>query len=231
MAQHVFAWLAGYGQVVMPWAPYRLERLPGNDRAVLCTRTGVWGSSRVIVEVPAGGGPLTIRRLGWSPFRQYVVELLPGKARPHLPSPPAQGWQLQCELFVTAWPEGFAMRSVDSFPPPFDLEGPRDSYLWIQGPVTASELPPLAEMKTDEQEVVGLLEGSRGPIAEFRYEFDGEPHLMFQSVIPYVDDQALVVTGQCQPEERELTLRGVRQLADNLQACPPPAEVDTAPAG
>lgn len=229
MPQHVFAWLAGYGHSVIPWAPYRIERVPGNDRGVICARAGVWGDSRVLVEVPERGGPPTVRRLEWSLFPKRIAEVLAGRARPHLPPPPQSGWQLQCELFVTDWPPGFVLRSTDSFPPPFDLEGPHESCLWIQGPVTGTELPPLAEMRTEDQQFTGLLEGTRGPIAEFQYDHDGTPHCMFQGVIPYHDDQVLVVTGQCQPGERELTLAGVRLLASSLVPCPPPADLPPPP--
>lgn len=224
MPQHVFAWLAGFGQCVIPWAPFRIERLPGNPRGVICSRSGVWTTTRLEIELSATGGTPRLRASGWPWLRQRVAEVLPGRARGHLPPPPTDGWQIQCELFVVPWPEGFALRSTESFPPPFDLEGPGESCLWVQGPVTGGELPPLAEMKTDEQRFVAEHPGERGAIAEFEYEHEGIPHCMFQGVIPYVDTQVLVVTGQCPVTERDLTLRGVRELAGGLIPTPPPPE-------
>src|SRR5262249_6351185 len=80
MSQHVFAWVAGFGWTLMPYAPFRFERVEGRPRSLSVEHFAPAGAGRVVVTVSDDG-----RRVRSEPAQQTstpvdVVELIEGAA-------------------------------------------------------------------------------------------------------------------------------------------------------
>ena len=71
MSGHVWSWIAGYGWTVMPYAPFRFERVGGHPRAVRVQRFSVDGAREAPVTIGETG---EADRLKWNVKRgQYEL--------------------------------------------------------------------------------------------------------------------------------------------------------------
>ncbi|MCY2969014.1 MAG: hypothetical protein NT069_36215, partial [Planctomycetota bacterium] len=128
-----------------------------------------------------------------------------------------------CEIFSIRWPGGFTLESTAEFPPPFELVGEEDARLWIQGPVEHAILPPLAEMKTEDQTITAISNCGEHPLVEMAYELDGQQWRMFHVVVKRNPVYSVVVSGQAPETQRENLLRGVELIATSFVFHPEPS--------
>jgi len=217
MARTILAWVSGYGRVLIPLAPYRLEQVPGDRRSLLVKHSGVWGTRAVLVTIPPEGGEV-IRRVGLTLVTRGVVDVIPAAERPDLVTGPSDSdWRIECELFSVRWPELFALESSEAFPPPFDLVGPGDSRLWVQGPVRESERPTLEELATPDQQLVSTTTLGGRVLVELGYELDGEPWRMFHVIVDRGDGWTFFVSGQGLACHRDDVWMALRELVSDMR--------------
>lgn len=220
MARTVLAWVSGYGRVMIPLAPYRLEQIPGDPRSLLVKHSGVWGTRAVLVTLPPEGGEV-IRRVGLTMVTRGVVDVFPHAQRPDLVIGSSEAdWRIECELFSVRWPEAFALESSDAFPPPFDLVGPGDSRLWVQGPLRDSERPTLEELATPDQQVISTSTLAGKVVVELGYELDGELWRMFHVVVERGDGWTFFVSGQGLAADRDELWLALRDVVSDMRFPP-----------
>ena len=222
MAGHVFAWITGFGWTLMPYAPFRFERVLGRLRSVRVEHSDPSGIGRVVIDVSDDG-----RKVRSEPEHKDtpsidVVDLIEGAAFPHWSHSAAfDHWRVETSVLSIRWPEGFAVRSVPDTPPPFELVGPDSALIWVQGPFPSVALPPLEQMvgpgQTAEQSVATAGE----PMVELRYLHDGAHWRMFHCVVDRFAGAVCVVTGQAPMRQREFVRAAVEEVASSLTPSPP----------
>ena len=221
MSGNVLAWVSGFGRRLIPLTPYRCEQLLEDPRSLLVQHTGVWGNRTIVVTIPAEGTAM-IRRVRGSIIARGVVDVLTPELRPELRPeltfPPAdEGWRIECELFSVRWPRQFALESSPVFPPPFDLVGPDESRLWIQGPVRAADCPTLEELATPDQTLVGTRTLAGRTAVELGYDLDGQPWRMVHVIVERGDGWTFFASGQGPAAQRELVLSALDDLISDIR--------------
>lgn len=222
MSEHVFAWVAGFGWTLMPYAPFRFERVSGNPKSVRVEHTGPSGSKQVVVSVSEKGAQV---HSGSSPSQATigdVVELIEGAAFPHWEHAAAHDhWRIESSVLSVGWPEGFAIRSVADAPPAFELAGPDNALIWVQGPAPMSALPTFDQMVGPGQTIVRTFESTGGAMLELQYVHDGSIWHMFHCVVDRYAGAFCVVTGQTPAKWREWVQAAVEEVAVSLTPCAP----------
>jgi len=217
MSGNVLAWVSGFGRRLIPLTPYRCEQLPEDPRSLLVQHTGVWGNRTIVVTLPAEG-TATIRRVRGTIIARGVVDVLTPDLRPELAFPPAEeGWRIACALFSVRWPRQFALESSPVFPPPFDLVGPEDARLWIQGPVRAADCPTLEELATPDQTQLGTCTLAGRTAVELGYDLDGEPWRMVHVIVERGDGWTFFASGQGPATQRDLVLSALDDLISDIR--------------
>lgn len=217
MAGNVLAWIAGYGRRLIPLTPYRCEQVPDDPRSLLIQHTGVWGTRSIVVTVPVDGAA-TIRRVGGTIIARGVVDVQTPEQRPDLNfGPPDENWRIECELFSVRWPRQFALESSPVFPPPFDLVGPEESRLWIQGPLKAADCPTLDELATPDQTRLGTRPLSGRTAVELGYDLDGQPWRMVHVIVERGDGWTFFASGQGPESQRDLVLSALDDLVSDMR--------------
>ncbi|MGX6604931.1 hypothetical protein ACWKSP_22790 [Micromonosporaceae bacterium Da 78-11] len=176
---HVLARLTGYGMRLVPHWPYRFERHPSEPGTVRVARA-------------AQGGPrTTLVRPGTPAGDSDVVDVTDGPAH--------QEWLIETSAATMRWPDGFTLESPLEARDrtPFYLLGPDEAAIWPQGPMPADKLAEPDALITEDQTVTARRELGRGITAvELSYEYDGRTWWQAHWLIPYGDDEMLVLTGQ-----------------------------------
>lgn len=222
MSQHVFAWIAGFGWTLMPFTPFRFERLAGRPRAVVVQHTAGAEARRVTVEMLSDGRAVLSEPPNGPRPRGDVVELIEGAAFPHWEHAAAHDhWRIETSMLSVRWPAGFAVRSVADAPPPFELEGPDHALIWVQGPFRKQIVPPPEQMIGEGQTLDGIRATEGGAMVELSYVHDGTPWNMFHCIVDRYSDADCVVTGQTPTNGRELVRAAVEEVAASLTPCQP----------
>jgi hypothetical protein len=191
--------------------------LPEDSRSLLVQHTGVWGTRSIVVTLPAEG-TATIRRVGGTLITRGVVDVLTPAQRPDLTFPSADdGWRIECELFSVRWPRQFALESSPVFPPPFDLVGPDESRLWIQGPVKAADCPTLEELATPDQTRLGTRTLAGRTAVELGYDLDGQPWRMVHVIVERGDGWTFFASGQGPAAQHDLVLSALDDLVADIR--------------
>lgn len=221
---------------MMPHAPFRFERVPGRSRTARVRRHGPSGTLEATVTVLENGevewelGPGTERL-------DQALDLLRGAAFGHWTTGASYDhWRVETSVFTISWPEGFAVESVPSSPPPFDLVGPDDARIWIQGPIPEARLDPLDRMEGPGQRTERIMECAGGPLVELVYEHEGAPWRMFHCIVDRNPPRrrgvlsflrreppryACVVSAQTPERGADRAREAVEEVAASLTPCPP----------
>lgn len=221
MSQHVFAWVAGFGRTLMPYAPFRFERIEGRPRSIMVEHSGPAGIKQVVVAVSDDGRSVRVERARGTGETNEVVDVIEGAAFPHWDHGAAHDhWRIESTVLSVGWPLGFAVRSVADAPPAFELVGPDESLIWVQGPLPVDRLPPLDQMEGPGQTTVGIEQTAGGSLVELRYQHDGAPWRMFHCIVDRYASAACVVTAQTPAPWREAVRSAVEEVAASLTPCP-----------
>jgi hypothetical protein len=204
MAPHVYARLSGFGWTLLPLAPFWFERVPGRPRSVLARH-----------ESPAGPRQATVSLDGVRP----AAELVPGttdlaEVLDLLEGPGLDRWRVETTVFTCLWPEGFALASASSPGPPFDLHGPGESLVFVQGPLAVARLPPLAGVAGQTVRRQGR--SSLGDWVELEYQHGGLPWRQTHRVVEDGQGYALVVSAQSPEAWAGLTDAAAEEVASSL---------------
>lgn len=182
---HVFAWVAGFGWTLMPYAPYRFEQVPGQPPALRVRHFTAGGERQAVVSVPASGGEPEFELAPGTASLDEVLEVLRGAAYAHWTTAAAYDhWRVETYALTFRLPAGFALRSLPSdSQPPFELEGPDGARIWIQGPLRETAVPALDRMAGPNQTTDRIGECAGGPLVELTYRHEGAPWRMFHCVV------------------------------------------------
>jgi len=133
---------------------------------------------------------------------------------------PDEPWRLVTSLYTLSWPKDFAIVSspTPDVPPGFDLVGPDQSLLYLQGPfaserVKHGELLAALGQKMIENRVLGSIER-----VWFEYRFEGEDYFQVHHLIG-LEERVLIITLQVLSEvcDHDL-LQKVLAFAHTVQA-------------
>lgn len=236
MNGHVWSWIAGYGWTLMPFAPFRFERVDGCPRSVRVQHFSAEGPREIMVTIAENGAAEWAPRPGTESLDQ-VLDLVPGAAYEHWTTGAAYNhWRVETHVLTVRWPEGFALESTSSAPPPFDLVAGSGARIWIQGPLPAGNLPPLEQMAAAGQTVLEVTNTLAGQMVELGYQHEGAPWRQFHCRVDRIDPPpsgplalfqrlrpryVVVVSGQAPEPDAERTRRAIMEVATSLTPCPP----------
>lgn len=236
MSGHVWSWIAGYGWTLMPRAPFRIERVEGRPRAVRVQHFSADGTREAIVTIAETGEAEWELGAGTESLDQ-VLDLIHGAAYEHWSTGAAYDhWRVETYVLTVRWPEGFALESTTSAPPPFDLVASNQARIWIQGPLSANELPPLERMAASGQTVAQVINTPAGPMVELSYQHEEAPWRQFHCRVDRIDPPptgplalfqrfrpryVAVVSGQAPETDAGRARRAVVEMAASLTPCPP----------
>ena len=193
MHDHVFVRLNGYGATMLPHGPFRISRASDHDsllmiRVVSRERSVDFGSG-VPQSIP------TIADIAGDGMRGF--------------------WHLETSVFIAPWPDGFTLVSSDntSSAGGFDLIGPGDSLLYVQGPFVRDRITALEALAAPGERVIA--NGERW--IRFAYERDDEQWQHAYFVVP-VGEHVLLVTGQAREPFGDETFAAAQQFAAGMRA-------------
>jgi hypothetical protein len=193
---HAPAHLAGHGALVVPRAGYQLERVEGGpDSALRVTN----GSERGLLDVRA-------------PERETnpLAEVLLG--------PPTHAWRIETRAFVCAWPRGFVLADDPDGLSPFLLAGPRDSLVWVSGPMPRERALPIEQLVDEGQRVRAIADAPDSTRLDVDYVVEGEPWWQRRTVLRWDDDTVMVVSAQARMSDEESVCAAVDEVAETLTA-------------
>lgn len=221
MSEHLFAWVAGFGWSVMPFTPCRISRWDGHPRSIVVEYLSTVGAQRALLHVGEDGRSVETQVLEGTESAETVFELVRGAAFEFWNHGASyDDWHIETSLFVTCWPIGFSIRSVQNAPPPFELKGPGESLIWIQGPLSPERLPPVDRFNGPGQETIEIAQGRGGTLIELSYQHNGTPWRMFHALVERYDGAVFIVSGQSPAVFRELVRDAVQEIASSLTPMP-----------
>ncbi|MDF1665619.1 MAG: hypothetical protein P1V97_27920 [Planctomycetota bacterium] len=131
---HVFARLTGYGYSMVPVdSPYKF-RWGRNNRTVLIDIET--DKSTAEIHYPEGKA---FEEFSEGADMDEIVEITPVEH--------TGPFRVETSVFSVNWPSGFEIESSGSGEgPPYDIIGPDDTLIYIQGPIEKSFVPPIEEL-------------------------------------------------------------------------------------
>ena len=178
---HVLARVIGFGCTVLPRAPYRLAQRAEGGVALEIRH----GEREVVLLLRQGARSFTLGP-GVTEVGQ-VVDVSDGPAHDH--------WRIETSVFSARWPDGFVLASSPDGSSMFDLFGPDDALMFLQGPFALERLPPLERLAAPGQAMVGIGVTSGVPFVELSYTHDGTPWRQWHHRIEHATT-AVVLTTQ-----------------------------------
>jgi hypothetical protein len=217
MAKHVFSWVAGFGWTLMPLAPFQFQRVPGQPRSIVVQHFLDDGVREATVTLSDDGTSYKHELGANTQQLADVVEVIEGAAFPDWPHGAKHShWRVETSVHSIAWPEAFALVSADA-PPVFDLVGPDESQIWVQGPVAAEKVPPLDQMRGEGQTIDRQATCTGGALVELVYEHEGEPWRMFHVLVDRYAGGVAIVSAQTPETHAELVRAAVEEVATSLR--------------
>jgi hypothetical protein len=197
MSQHVLARISGFGWTVVPYAPFQCESVADRPRALIVQHESMGAcvsveSGRPEFELAAGTASI-----------HDVADVMRGPAGDH--------WRIETTVFMIRWPAGFAVWS-SAKAPGFDLLGPHDTMIYLQGPVPAERVPPVEQMVAADQTMVEA--GSDW--VEVQYEHEGIAWRQKHRLVP-LENYRMLVTAQGPAEHFAPADEAARQIAESLE--------------
>ena len=223
MAKHVFSWVAGLGWTLMPFAPFQFRRVPGRPRSVVVQHFLDDGFLEATITISDDGRSYAHELGPDTPQLADVVEVIEGAAYPEWPHAAKHPhWRVETSVHSIAWPEAFAVVSAEA-PPVFDLVGPDESQIWVQGPVPAEKVPPLDQMMGEGQTTDRLTTCAGGAMVELVYEHEAEPWRMFHVLVDRYVGGVAIVSAQTPETHAGLVRAAVEEIAASLRPAGAPA--------
>ena len=129
--------------------------------------------------------------------------------------PGSNPWVIETPAFHAVWPEGLDLRSPLASKTHFDLLGPDDALIFVQGPVPNENI--LDEMAADGQTEIGR---GKTPLGhewiELGYRIGGAQWRQRHYTRVVSRSMAFVVTAQCLQSHAELVFRSSSELTESL---------------
>jgi hypothetical protein len=217
MANHVFAVVAGFGRTLVPNTPCRLIQSPGPPPTVIASHYHPRGLKRATLSFPEVGNPRWDLGPGTASLAE-VLDLIEGPAQVY--------WTIETTLYSVRWPADFTFYSSGARQPPvFELHGPENTLLWIQGPLSIDKLPEphnlVAPGQTLQRE--GELSGTRW--VELAYTHEGVAWRQRHYLAVSWPDAFVLLTAQYREPQAELAELAAEEMVATLV----PATGETGP--
>ena len=208
MSFHVFVRLSGYELTILPFAPFHFRRAPDNDHVLILTHHSATGTKQAYLILEDAGYQVELAPDTSS--LQEVVDLMPGRR--------TRDWMIETTVFSMCWPRGFDLLSSPDprTPPGFDLIGPNDTLIYIQGPFNPARLPGVEQMGAPGQQLIqtGVIDAH--PWVEFDYEHEGSIWLQRHYLVHLDPTTALVVTMQAPKAHAPSSITAADDIATTL---------------
>lgn len=99
----------------------------------------------------------------------------------------------------------------------FDLVGPDQELIYVQGPFQTERLPGLEDMRAPEQQLTALGSTNGRQWVEFAYEYEACAWMQRHYVIPLNSNETLVVTMQTPQEHASRSIAAADAIAQTLE--------------
>jgi hypothetical protein len=148
--------------------------------------------------------------LGYSVARaEEILEVSEG--------PAVDRWTIETPVFHSVWPEGLQLRSPLASKTRFDLLGPDDAIVLVQGPAAGNGL--LDAMAANGQTEVGRGRTTGGfEWIELDYEVGGRRWRQRHHARPISESASFVITAQCLESAAESIFAAAGEVTDSLSA-------------
>ena len=173
MAQpHSYLKLVGHGLTIIPIPPFEISRASTSEIPLVVGREG---SSFLIKDVRDQVDPA-------------LVEVSVG---------PEEPWRLVTSLYTLAWPKDFAIVSspTPDVPPGFDLLGPDQSLVYLQGPFASGRVKHGKQLAAPGQKMIENRDFEAIERSWFEYSFEGEDYFQVHHLVG-LEDRVLMITLQ-----------------------------------
>jgi len=175
---HVLARLNGYGVQLVPYWPYRFERLDADLPKVLVVRVMHDGEDSTEID----------------PKNPVAVEGIVDVSTE--PSP--DGWRVETSTFSVPWPDGFHVSSpsdpADRMP--YYLLGPDNASIFPQGILPNERIPAVEALAAAGQRITAQRTIDGTEVIELEYTHDGGPWWQSHWLIPWGETRTLTFTAQ-----------------------------------
>lgn len=206
---HVLTRFTGFGLVVTPVDPYRVELVVDDPAALALSTTDEEDVRSVVVR---GGREAPVADLG--PNVQALAEVVGGVQR----GPDTDEWLIETSVYTIGWPAGFVVASpVDASESAFDLQGPDGALIWLQGPFQQGQLPAVEELAAPGQTLVGMQSAGGIDAVELAYQYQGEDWNQRHYLVPFGEVELFVVTAQAPAHQLELLRLASAEVAASLR--------------
>jgi hypothetical protein len=218
MGQHVFSWISGFGWTLMPHAPFRFTQLAGQPRSVLVQHLSPEGVRQAKLSIAEDG---EVRYdLGSDTDRlDEVVELIQGTACEG-DDTGEEYWSVKTSIYAFRWPEIFTLASLPGDRPPlFDLLGPEESRIWVQGPLPKVRIPAPEQLAAPGQRIDTVEPITGGLLVAMEYMHDGTPWRMCHAIVASESEYTCVVSSQSPARWSKVVADGVAEITRTLTPC------------
>ena len=193
---HVLARLQGFGVIVLPKAPYRIERIEGEPD----TRLRIFHGEQ--------SGVVDVREVVRGEERTELADISEGD--------PRQSWRIETGVVTHDWPHGFALSSDPDELSPYVLFGPDDAMIWIAGPVDRARTTPIEKLVAEEQTVRAVAQAGDNERLDVDYVIDDEPWWQRRYVLAWGEGRALVLTAQARAATEETAAEAVDAIERSI---------------
>jgi hypothetical protein len=185
---------------LVPFWPYRFERVDGDPTAVSVTRL-------------TSEGPVTA--LAGRESVEGVVDVLDGPDDPQ--------WLIETSGYSSRWPAGFTIESPTDPQEPvrFYLFGDGEAMIYPQGPVSADQVNGPGDLAGDGQQVIATRHVGDVDIVELAYEHGGGDWWQAHWLIPYGDARTLVISAQAPIARADATREAAELVATTVRVVQP----------
>ena len=185
---HAYVRIAGHSLAIVPLLPLRIARVGQHPSSLLMTDQTALGPEHVSLTIDEQGYQLAGSSAQTAPERFVEIEVAGYGA----------DWRLETSLYTLGWPQAFTIQlnTEAAQPPLFDLIGPDDALIYLQGPFQPGRLPAREAMTAPGQEVAAMGELADYGWVELTYQHQGKPWLQRHYVVSDLPQRVFVVTMQ-----------------------------------
>jgi hypothetical protein len=196
----------GFSLAPPPGMVFRWARNKTPHAIIAAARQGTDASFKRVQITFADSGPRILLGEGATKVEE-VIQVSEG--------PNSNQWVIETPAFHATWPEGLDLRSPLASKTRFDLLGPDDAIMFVQGPVPNRNI--LDEMAADGQTEVGRGKTPSGQEwIELGYEFGGVEWRQRHYTRVASRSVAFVVTAQCLQTHAEQMFRLSSEFTESL---------------
>jgi hypothetical protein len=213
------AWLVGFGNRLVPRAPFEVARLPGGQRVVFAHH-GQAGVRQLMVAPDPASTDSTTTKMAFGRDTRSVDEVLafvePDEFEP--------AWQVYTREVCCRMPDAATVWSTPYQASwPFELtigKGPRDEMIHVQGPWAPHQAPELDRLVAEGMRRVdrGAFPGPAGRCdwITVQYEHAGQVWLQRRCLVPLGREAVVLVTAQARPETAPVTFAAADEMSRTL---------------